>query len=91
MLRNLTPLSPISPNAMRWSGLCRMLKRFLEIRDELLIVADQDAATIMIERRTTFVHKTKKYSAMLAEIDFVTLEMQKRGTKSSDCDKQLTH
>lgn len=65
MLRNLARFSPITPNATRWSGLCRMHERFCEIPYELLIVADLDAATITIDISTAFMHKSKKYPAML--------------------------
>ena len=33
MLKNLTDLAPLTPNETRWSGMKRMLCRFLDIRD----------------------------------------------------------
>lgn len=85
MLRNLTELTPITPNATRWSGICRMMNRFLEIRDDLLLVADQDGATITIDRSAAFEARVKRFATMLSEIDVVTLELQKHGATISDC------
>ncbi len=48
MLRNLTHLTPVLHNATRWSSKFHILKRFNEIRDELLQVADTEGATVPI-------------------------------------------
>ena len=41
MLRNLTDLSPVLPNATMWSGKSEMLTRFVPIRDELVQASDE--------------------------------------------------
>eukprot|EP00171_Calliarthron_tuberculosum_P002931 IDg2931t1 len=85
MLRNLTHLAPVTYNETRWSGIKQMLNRFVEIRQDLIAVADMDDATVSIDRGPRFEVRVKKYSKMLTEIDTVTLELQKRGATLSDC------
>eukprot|EP00171_Calliarthron_tuberculosum_P005080 IDg5080t1 len=85
MLRNLTHLNPITPNATRWSGMSHMLNRFIRIRDELLTVADLDGATVTIDRSNTFHARAQKSAKMLAEIDVVTKELQKNGATLAEC------
>ncbi len=76
MLRNLTHLTPVLHNATRWSSKFHMLKRFNEIRDELLQVADTEEATVPIDRSTAFKRNAEKFCKMLREINSITLLLQ---------------
>ncbi len=62
-----------------------MISIFLHIRDELLCVVDEDGGTITIDRSRAFLNKAKKYAGVLAHIDAVALELQKKGSTLSDC------
>ena len=75
MLRNLTDLQQVTHNATRWSRMYRMLRRFLENRDILLVVADKDEASVIIDRSTDLEIIVKDFSFMLAEIDTATKEL----------------
>jgi len=85
MLRNLTHLSPLLYNKTRWSGKYAILVRFLEIREELIKVADTDGAAVTVNRSENFKKRTEKYANMLREINCATTELQKRNLSFSDC------
>eukprot|EP00171_Calliarthron_tuberculosum_P023569 IDg23569t1 len=85
MLRNLTDLSPVLPNATRWSGIKIMLNRFIEIRDDIITVANTERASVFVNQSDVFKTRVKRYACMLSEIDTVTKELQKRGINLADC------
>lgn len=84
-LRNLTDLSPVVPNATRWSGNKHMLCRFSEIREDLIIVASTESTTLTIDRSDYFPERVDKLAKMLTEIDTVTLKLQKSGASLACC------
>eukprot|EP00171_Calliarthron_tuberculosum_P001491 IDg1491t1 len=85
MLRNLTSLAPVLHNKTRWSSKYIMIKRFNEIRDSIIEVANTEGATVAVERSPIFYRKSKRYEKQLQVIDQCTLELQKRGSTVSDC------
>lgn len=85
ILRNLTRFTPVLMNETRWSGIYTMLKRYNHIRDDLLKVVDTEGATVTMDVSSGFSRQTKRFADMLAEINTVTLELQKYGASLSDC------
>ncbi len=72
VLRNLCDLNAIIGNSTRWSSKFAMLKRFLEIRNELIDACEHPDADFMVNATDEFSTKTQKYYLMLSEIDVVT-------------------
>ncbi len=64
-------------NGTRWSGKLYMLRRFLNIREELLEMHDSRDGVIEIDDTTRFQGKVIKYTKMLRTIDIVTKSLQK--------------
>ncbi len=62
VLRNITDLKPIMHNRTRWSGKLYMLRRFLNIREELLEIHDSRDVDIEIDDTTRFQGKVIKYT-----------------------------
>ena len=62
-----------------------MLKRFNEIRSHLLEVADNEGATVAIDRSSGFKLQAERFADMLGEIDEVTRDLQGRTQTLSDC------
>lgn len=89
MLRNLTDLSALLPNATRWSGKCHMVNRFIRIRQELIAVSNQESCDLPINGTNVFSEKANKYGNMLKEIDFVTKTLQKTGFTLRECHVEL--
>jgi len=85
MLRNLTDLSPVLFNKTRWSGKYAIINRFVQIREELIEVADTDGAVVAVNRSEAFKVRAEKYRDMLREINAATTELQKRHNSLSDC------
>lgn len=85
MLRNLTDLVPLLQCKTRWSGTCRLMKRFTLIRDELMEVSNSPDFHLPMNKRSTFGEKAKAYCTMLSEINFVTSEMQSKGHTVAAC------
>jgi len=85
MLQRLTDLRPIVPAKTRWSGLCHMLKRFLDIRDELQQVSDTQGLKLSMPQNGAELRKTERLSKQLKEIDFVTQKLQERGAPLERC------
>ena len=85
LLRNLTDLRPIMNNETRWSGKVLMLKRFLRIREELIEASNDLHGDIPINISSSFTSQTRKYQAMLSEIDVVTARWQTYGITLKHC------
>ena len=85
VLRNLTDLHPVVPNATRWSGKSQMLTRYIRIREDLLKASRDENASITMDRSAQFLSKVSKSQAMLAEINAVTKQLQCRYRTLSDC------
>ncbi|KAI0560856.1 Ribonuclease H-like protein [Gracilaria domingensis] len=89
LLRNLTDLSPIMHNAIRWSGKLHMLKRFIRIREDLLDVHNSSEGDLVIDASVQLATRGQKCSKMLAEIDIVTKSLQTRGHTLAQCRDDL--
>ncbi len=61
VLRNLTDLKQIMHSGTRWSAKLYMLRRFLNIREELLQIHDSLERDIEIDDTTRFQGKVIKY------------------------------
>lgn len=79
MQRNLTHLAPVLRNATWWSSKHEMLKRFNEIRSELLEVAATENSDVGSVGNLSFKRKAERYGRILREINSVTLLLQKKG------------
>ncbi len=89
VLRNLTDLKPIMDNRTRWSGKLYMLRRVLNIREELLEIHDSRDGDIEIDDTTRFQGKVIKYTKMLRTIDIVTKSLQNKYHTLSECGDDL--
>jgi len=62
-----------------------MFNRFVDLRDDILKVADMDGATVTVERSERFNQRVKNFAQMLSEIDVITKELQKHGLSLAIC------
>lgn len=85
LLRNMTSLRAITPNATRWTGKCRMMKRFVSIRPELIAASNDADGSIPIDSSPLFLSKVKTSAAMLDAINAVTTIMQTRCFTLAQC------
>ncbi len=85
MLKTLAKLGPILDSKTRWNGKYLMLKRFLEIREKMIEVSDQQYSNISIDRSLYFKNKVEKFVSQLSEINSVSLDLQTSGQSLSDC------
>jgi hypothetical protein len=60
LLRNMTDLKPVMHNKTRWSGKYSMLKRFSQIRQELIEVGAQYHSDLPIDPTQAFGNKVTK-------------------------------
>ncbi len=89
VLRNLTDLNPMMHNRTRWSGKLYMLRRFLNIREELLEIHDSLDGDIEIDDTTRFHGKLINYTKVLRAIDNVTKSLQRKHHTLSECRDDL--
>ena len=54
ILRNLTELLPVLDNTTRWSGKVTMLKRFLDVREEIIEASEHADASFYANSSPTF-------------------------------------
>eukprot|EP00171_Calliarthron_tuberculosum_P002072 IDg2072t1 len=85
MLRNLTDLRPVIHNETRWSGKHSMLKRFQEIQDDLVRVCDADNIDLPDTFGKGLISKVERYEKMLASINVVQVQMQKKKCSLAFC------
>ena len=84
-LRNLTDLSPITPNETRWTAKYEMVKRFNTIRDELIDVADDEDCDLEIDTSLQFKRIALRCEKQLGQMNAVTTELQKEHLSLSEC------
>lgn len=84
-LRNLTNLRPVIHNETRWSGKHAMLKRFCEIKEELVQVCDEDNVNLPDILEGSLTRKAARYERMLGAINVVQVKMQKKMCSLSFC------
>lgn len=58
---------------------------FVDIRENLITVADMDSASVVIDRGPRFEARVRKYASILSKVDTVTVELQKKGAGLADC------
>lgn len=85
ILRNLSTFTPVLPNATRWTGNYRMLKQFNRMRDQLITASRMEGSTLTLNESTQFRNLALKYERMMAELNDVTLMLQKDKATLSDC------
>ena len=90
VLRNLAELNPILDYETRWSGKVNVLKRFSEIRAELIDASEHRDADFTVNSSESFARKCQRYYRMLSEIDVVTEILQTSGRTLSDCRADLS-
>lgn len=71
LLRNITDLRPILNNPTRWSDKYEMLGRFINIRDDLIKVSDDEDGNITVHRSHKFLKSTKNFTQMLGQVNVV--------------------
>ena len=76
ILGDLSQLVPIMDNVMRWSSKLPMDKRFYATHDELIDALDHPRSCYSMNTSEQFASKTRRYYAMLSEIDTVTKSIQ---------------
>ncbi len=89
VLRSLTDFKPIMHNWTRWSGKLYMLRRFLNIREELLEIHDSrdgDIESMIHLDSRAGLSSTQK---MLRTIDIVTKSLQNKHHTLSECRDDL--
>lgn len=89
MLRNMTHLRPLLPNATRWSGKCAMVNRFVRIRTELIAVSSHEKCDLPIDASARFAEKATACGRMLKEINTVTKVLQTRSRSLTDCRQDI--
>ena len=65
-------------NVTRWSSKLAMVKRFNEIHDELIDAPDYPHSSYSMNASEQLASKTRRYYAMLSEIDRMTKSIQQR-------------
>ena len=85
LLRNLTDLAPITHNTTRWSGKYDMLKRFNQIRGDLISAAKHENASIRINDSNVFKEQAQKFENMLKYFNIATKELQKQKSSLHSC------
>ena len=85
VLRNLTELHPVLDNETRWSGKVLMLKRFIEIRSEIIEASEHEDSEFYVNTSPIFAARTSRHYRMLREIDAVTKSLQIRGRTLAEC------
>ena len=89
VLRNLSTLKPIMYNKTRWSGKHDVLKRFIEIREDLIKTADDENTSLEVNSSIGFLNKVKKHQKTLARIQIATKELQTQFHSLSSCRADL--
>ncbi len=79
VLRNLTELVYVLDNDTMWSSKVGLLKRFTEIREQLIQASEHEDADIFVNSTPSFARKATRFYEMLSEIDVVTRAMQTKG------------
>ena len=79
-LRNLTSLNPILYNKTSWNGKYLVLRRFLELTERMIQVADASDIDDFLKRSNTFRGTVLKYVEQMKEICDMTSELQKKET-----------
>lgn len=62
-----------------------MLQRYVEIYNQLLAVVEMEDSTVTMYKNEHFARQVYEFSDMLAEIEVVTKELQRKGAYLSDC------
>lgn len=66
--RNLICLNPVLNVDTRWSSSFHMISRFNDIREDLIQVADDEHADLIVDSRPSLKSKSERFSKMLKEI-----------------------
>ena len=90
ILRNLTYFRPVIPNATGWTGKSSTFTRYVRMKDDLSVASTDEHATIPIDRSSQFNTEVAKSASMIGELEKVTNKMQLRGTKLSNCRRDIT-
>ena len=78
VLRKMTRLAPEIGNATRWTSWGRMMHKYLRIRSDLISAADDNDASITVNRTANFKKRAKKISGLFEDVNMVALSMQTR-------------
>ena len=70
-VRKHTELMPVIPYETRGSSIVAVLRRFLEIREQLIEVSKRENSDYILKAITKFQLKTKQYYSMSSEIDII--------------------
>ena len=76
ILHNLCHLKSILPNVTWWKRIFNYVKRFVEIRNEVVEVNSYEDGIITINKSQQFLVKARKYGAMLSQINLFTKTLQ---------------
>ena len=83
VLRKMTRLAPEVGNATRWTSWGRMMHKYLRIRSDLISAADDNDASIVVNRTAIFKKRAEKISGLFEDVNMVALSMQTRLQKLS--------
>ena len=83
VLRKMTRLAPEVGNATRWTSWGQMMHKYLRIRSDLISAADDNDASITVNRTTGFKKRAEKISGLFEDINMVAWSMQTRLQKLS--------
>ena len=79
VLRKLTKLKPLLSNDTRWSGKVAVVRRFIDIKEQLIEASEHEDSDFFVNTSSSFKSKTKRYFSMLSEINVVTKSLQEKG------------
>ena len=85
VLRNLTHLAPITNSATRWPGKYEMIKRFNRTRDELILEATSENASIRINDSEVFKRENEKFEKVPQYFNVATKEQQNSKASLHSC------
>ena len=89
VLRNLSTLKPIMYNKIRWSLKHDVLKRFIKIRKDLIITADDEKTSLEVNCKMGFLNKVKRHQKALEWVQIATKEMQTQCHSLASCSADL--
>ena len=73
--RTLTGLQPEIRDETRWSGKCKMLKKWIRIRSELIKASSYQDSNIEINNSAAYKHCVTKFTKRTKEADVITICM----------------
>lgn len=85
LFRNLTNLKPIMHNPTHWSGKFHMVKRILQIRDELIEVRNEPDGNLEIDTSARLESKVQRFQKILAELYVVTKSLETGSQSLAEC------